>query len=144
MGGIDHFDMMLYQYLDERRTVKYWKKVAFNIFARMVLNSYVIYKDSCTQNHMKPISRYQFIVSIINSIADEWFAHKLTVIPGGGGDCHRQPRGLVKLPDKKVKTCWVCTKKGKDYNKSRRKARTSCSWCNAGCHPECLVKHKCQ
>jgi hypothetical protein len=40
MGGIDSSAMMLYTYLDETRTVRYWKKVAFNIVARMVLNSY--------------------------------------------------------------------------------------------------------
>lgn len=36
-------DKMLYTYLDERRTVKYWKKVAFNIINRMVLNAYIIF-----------------------------------------------------------------------------------------------------
>jgi hypothetical protein len=34
MGGNDSSDMMLYTYLDERQTVCYWKKVAFNILAR--------------------------------------------------------------------------------------------------------------
>jgi hypothetical protein len=42
MGGIDSSVIMLYTYLDERRTVRYWKKVAFNIVARMVLNSYIL------------------------------------------------------------------------------------------------------
>lgn len=55
MGGIDTFDMMLYSYLDERRTVKYWKKVAFNMFARMITNAYVSYikrtVKTTTRNH---------------------------------------------------------------------------------------------
>lgn len=108
----------------------------------MVLNSYVIYKDTCS-DIIKPVSRYQLIVSIINSIADDWFDYQLRA-ETGGGDTHlrQQPRGLEKLPGQKAKTCWVCTKKGKDHNKSRRKARTVCSWCKTGCHPECLVKHK--
>jgi hypothetical protein len=42
MGVIDYSDMMLYTYLDERQTVHYWKKVAFNIIARMTLNSYML------------------------------------------------------------------------------------------------------
>ncbi|PNF29783.1 hypothetical protein B7P43_G10690 [Cryptotermes secundus] len=33
MGGIDTSDMMLYSNIDERRTIKYWKKVCFNIFS---------------------------------------------------------------------------------------------------------------
>jgi hypothetical protein len=40
MDGIDSADMMLYTYLDETWMVHYWKKVAFNVIARMVLNSY--------------------------------------------------------------------------------------------------------
>ncbi|XP_068085866.1 piggyBac transposable element-derived protein 4-like, partial [Anabrus simplex] len=43
MGGIDTNDMMVYFYLDERRTLKFWKNVAFNIILRMVLNAYLMY-----------------------------------------------------------------------------------------------------
>jgi hypothetical protein len=45
MGGINSSDVMLYTYLDERRTVCYLKKVALNIIARMVLNSHILYKE---------------------------------------------------------------------------------------------------
>nr|XP_034194869.1 piggyBac transposable element-derived protein 4-like [Osmia lignaria] len=54
MGGVDESDKMLYTYLDERRSVKYWKKVAFNIINRMVLNAYIIYKETVKS---KAISR---------------------------------------------------------------------------------------
>jgi hypothetical protein len=46
MGSIDSSDMMLYTYLDERQRACYWKKVAFNIIARMVLKSYILYKEN--------------------------------------------------------------------------------------------------
>ncbi|XP_067141752.1 piggyBac transposable element-derived protein 4-like [Centruroides vittatus] len=46
MGGVDTNDMMLYTYLDERRTRKSWKKVAFNIMARMMLNAYILFKEN--------------------------------------------------------------------------------------------------
>lgn len=42
--GHDALNAMLY--LDERGTVKCWKKICFNIFSRMVLNSYTIYKEN--------------------------------------------------------------------------------------------------
>jgi hypothetical protein len=49
MGGVDASHAMLYSYLDERITVKYWKKIAFNIFLKMILNNYTIYKQNlCT------------------------------------------------------------------------------------------------
>lgn len=73
MGDIHSFDMMLYCYLDEMRTIKYWKKVSFNFFARLVLNSYVIYKENCLNNNLKPLTRYQFIISIVDTVAEDWF-----------------------------------------------------------------------
>jgi hypothetical protein len=61
MGGIDSWDMNL------RWTVCYWKKVAFNIIARMVLNSYIL----CKENYMGPDklkSRHNYTVSITESL----------------------------------------------------------------------------
>ncbi|XP_017759466.1 PREDICTED: piggyBac transposable element-derived protein 4-like, partial [Eufriesea mexicana] len=52
MGGVDESDKMLYTYLDERRSVKCWKQVAFNIISRMVLNAYIIYKERITSKAM--------------------------------------------------------------------------------------------
>lgn len=144
MGGIDSNDMMLYSYLDERRTVKYWKKVAFNLFARMVLNSYIIYKEVQIKNARKPLSRYKYCVSFIDDISEEWFVHKQF---GGGGDGGNpgtgRKIGLEKLDGKKEKTCWVCSKKGENQ-KGRKRSRTVCVQCKEGCHAECLIKHICR
>jgi hypothetical protein len=68
MGGIDSSDMMLHTYLDERWTVHYWKKVVFNIIARMVMNSY--------RGSVKLKSRYNYTVSIIESLGEEWLVLK--------------------------------------------------------------------
>jgi len=38
---IDEFNKMLYMHLNEHRIFQYWKKVIFNIFTRMILNSYL-------------------------------------------------------------------------------------------------------
>lgn len=42
MGGVDESDKMLYTYLDERRTLKLWKKVVFIVFGWMVVNAYIL------------------------------------------------------------------------------------------------------
>jgi hypothetical protein len=68
MGGIGSSDMMLYNCLDERRTVQYWKKVAFNILARMVLNSY--------SRPGKLKSLFNCTVSIIESLGEDWLVLK--------------------------------------------------------------------
>lgn len=139
MGGIDTHDMMLYTYLDERRTLKYWRKATFNIFSRMVLNCYIIYKENCKNNNIKPMERYPFTASIVASVTEEWLGEQRTQ------EAARNNRalGVVTLPGNTQKTCWVCTPKGKDYRAGRKRSRTVCSRCNAGCHGTCFAKHIC-
>jgi hypothetical protein len=103
MGGIDSSDMMLYTYWDERRTVCYWRKVAFNIIARMVLNNYILYKE----NYRRPgklKSRYNYTVSIT-----VWLALK----DNAGADDPRGPQGLRPPPEKKESQCTVCSQREK-------------------------------
>jgi hypothetical protein len=57
IGGKNPSDMMLYTYLDERWTVCYWKNVAFNIIARMLMYSYILYKENY-RGSVKLESRY--------------------------------------------------------------------------------------
>ena len=79
MGRIDGNDMMTYFYLDKRRTVKYWKKVAFNIIARMVLNAYLLYLEN---NNGKKITRLQFDSCIIETISNEWIEKRNDIYYG--------------------------------------------------------------
>ena len=58
MGRIDGNDMMTYFYLDERRTVKYLKNVAFNIIARMVLNACLLYLKNSNGEKMTRLQFY--------------------------------------------------------------------------------------
>ena len=59
--------MMLYAYLDERRTVKYWKKVAFSILNRMFVNSYILYKQNTAAEN--PLNRYKFYVQAVEDFS---------------------------------------------------------------------------
>lgn len=136
MGGIDGTDQMLYTYLDERKNLKPWKKVIFNVLGRMVLNAYVLYKI----NTQKPMCRYDFMVDIVEELA----ADKITgrADAGTGGDGPGGKFGLEKLPDTKQKDCSVCSGKNNPEGK-RKRSRLQCTNCKVGVHPECLVKHNC-
>ncbi|XP_067141226.1 piggyBac transposable element-derived protein 4-like [Centruroides vittatus] len=131
MGGVDTSDMMLYAYLDERKTVKYWKKVGFNIIGRMVLNSYILYKANFG-GPGKVKSRYAYNISIIESLEEEWTTTKQSLEDPQG------PRGLRKLPEKKESRCCVCTSNG-----LKKRSRTICTRCLKGLHPECYPNHHC-
>jgi hypothetical protein len=133
MGGIDSSDMMPYTYLDDRRTVHYQKKVAFNITARMVLNRYILYKENY-RGPGKLKSRYNYTSSIIESLGEEWLALKVNA----GADDPWGSRELRKLPEKKESQCIVCSTK-----KRRRTARTVSTRRNRGLHVDCFPKHRC-
>ena len=42
MGGVDLSDMRTYIFLDERRTIRWNKKVFFTLFGRLLLNSFIL------------------------------------------------------------------------------------------------------
>lgn len=143
MGGVDSSDQMLYCYLDERRTVKYWKKVVFNIFARMVLNAYIIYKENCTG---KQLTRLQFTIEIVEELAREWLNSKARPpnMAGAGGDDGMQNHfGMEYLPDRKERNCSVCSKVSTAAGGTRKKSRTVCIRCKKGVHAVCFNQHKC-
>ncbi|CAK9832660.1 PiggyBac transposable element-derived protein 4 [Anthophora retusa] len=139
MGGIDVSDMMVYSYLDERRTVKYWKKVVFSIFARMVLNAYILYQHNTKG---KVMTRLEFVTSIIQSITTEWMAEKNMNPESSLSHTSRDSTvpGIRKLPGRREKVCVVCSRV--DGGPVRR-LRTICNHCNKGLHGVCISKHQC-
>jgi hypothetical protein len=64
MGGLNTYDAMLYLYLDKRRMGKYWKEVCFNIFSRIVLNSWIIVEEIMPAGS-KPIFRLDCTIKIV-------------------------------------------------------------------------------
>ena len=42
MGGVDLSDMRIYMFLDERRTIRWNKKVFFTLLGRLILKFYFI------------------------------------------------------------------------------------------------------
>ena len=42
MGGVDLGDMRTYIFLDERRTIRWNKKVFFTLFGRLLLYSFIL------------------------------------------------------------------------------------------------------
>ena len=51
MNGVDLADQHAVYYSFIRKTVKWWRKVVFWLVETAVLNSYILYKENCTQPH---------------------------------------------------------------------------------------------
>lgn len=142
MGGIDGTHQMLYTYLDERRCMKHFKKVIFNIFGTMVLNAYVLHK----LNTDSPLSRLHFQISIIEDLSNKWLISKVPAADfRGGGDGFSPNRkfGVVKLKGIKESNCCVCSRKNNPSGK-RRQSKTIRINCRHGCHLDYLPRHKCK
>ena len=108
----------------------YWKKVAFNILTRMLLNSYILYKENTDDRNI--MSRYTFNVKVIEALCKEHFDKKLTP----EGEC-----GVCEIPQGKEKDCCMCS--NRTIPGGRKRTRTMCSRCTKGLHGPCFPKHKC-
>lgn len=127
---IDESDKMLYTYLDERRSVKYWKMVAFNKINCMVLNVYIIYKDRVEG---KAISGLDFIWNTIFKIECLWMNEKQV-----HSNIMAKAFGLVKLPQSNLRQCVLCSTKN-----AIKGSHLICVQCKKGIHPTCFDKHRC-
>ena len=70
MGGVDLNDMLTSFYSDNRKTVKLWKRVVFNLIQRYVINAYILYMQNTSDGPIK--TRLQFTESVIDSLANEY------------------------------------------------------------------------
>lgn len=102
----------------------------FNIFGRLVMNSYILY----TKTVEKPVDFLDFILKLIDSLLAE--SRNVDGAPGSLGSI----KGLDKLPGKKERQCCVCSGVGG----VRKRAHTVCSGCQKGLHGLCLAKHVCK
>lgn len=135
MGGVDSKDKSIYHSTCTRATKKYWKKIFENFLDMALLNSYILYLSNTDQ----PMKRYNFMVSIVESLVSDGTvprAQVLRVGPGGdaaasGGAAH----SLTRLPGVQLRVCVVCSKPQK---KSR--SHFWCPACNSGVHPACFHK----
>ncbi|CAG2214196.1 unnamed protein product [Mytilus edulis] len=130
MGGVDRNDMFTAFYNDERKTVKMWKKIMFNLFQRFMINAYILYKKN--SNNPRPLSRLQFIHEVVESLSME---HMRDRFPG---QLENRKKELRRLANGKVKDCVVCSYRS---NGRRKRSRLQCGRCLRGVHSLCFNRH---
>lgn len=133
MGGIDTSDMMLYSYLDKRKTLKYWKKVVFSIMNRMLLNSYIMYEEHKKSLNEKPLQRLKYMQYIIGQIGDEWISKKTQTEPA---IVPKKNFGLQKLQRRMLRLCKECSNET-----DKHRSAYICVRCEKGVHHKCLAGH---
>lgn len=133
MGGVDLNDMLTSFYGDNRKSVKMWKKVVFNLLQRFLINSYVLYTKNTTDSPV--MTRLRYTESVIESLSEEHLQHREQT------DRHvrRIKPNLVK--SNKPKECIVCSNRRRGI---RKRTIYICSQCRNGVHPLCAKKHNCR
>ena len=126
---------LLYLNLDGRSTVKFQKKVVFNIFERMTLNWYIIYQHN---SENKKLSRLEFTSSVICALEKKWIDGKikLKLIL-----CRSRVLACENCQDKILRRFVVCS--GKDRSVVKR-SNLICFMCKKGLHGVCVGKHVCK
>lgn len=117
MGALDHVDQMIKPYSTARKSLKWYKKVAFNLIDMTVYNSYVLYCEFKTGKE-KPTYK-AFIRTIIREILDKYPPVK-PIIGRPSTDPLPNRKVGTHLPAKVTKTdgsssfsnCHFCTLKG--------------------------------
>lgn len=111
MGGIDTNDQMLYTYINERRSSRYWKKVTFNIISRMVLHCYILYREN---PNIKTLTKYKFTANIIEKLSVNWIKRKhlsISIARFWTGSSTMYLKNTSKNTWKKRGTVWCVARK---------------------------------
>ena len=67
-------DMMSGVYDDHRKSKSMWKRIAINIFHRMLLNAYILYRRNTDDDQL--LSRADFIASVIEALSNEHLVNR--------------------------------------------------------------------
>ena len=93
MNGVDIADQYAVYYSFVRKTVKWWRKVAFWLLGTAMVNSYVLYKESTRT----PMSHVAYRRSVIEALAS---AHISTAPPRLVGRPRKRPRVSEAGPER--------------------------------------------
>ena len=133
-------DMMSGVYDDHRKSKSMWKRIAINIFHRMLLNAYILYRRNTDDDQL--LSRADFIASVIEALSNEHLVNQPPLERRENReDAFRDGGVLERLEGKREKNCIVCS-----TNDRRKRSRTICGRCRKGIHPVCLrnYDHRCR
>lgn len=128
MSGIDRQDQMLSYYACERKTLRWYKKLAIHLMSIMFLNSYLLFKE-CNNTRM---NYYDFRIIVIKKLLSE---KQLPAI--------QRPMAIEHLPTKLDRThrrrCKVCSQR-----KIRQVTQYYCAACEGEpglCLSQCFAEY---
>jgi len=114
MGGVDRSDQLMSYYPCERKTLRWYAKVAFHMFHVIMNNAYILYKQQPGKGNVRLID---FRDSVINKLIHN---HRPKIVTPthksnkqGLHVIYSVPRNIKNRPIRKK--CVLCTKKQKEW-----------------------------
>jgi hypothetical protein len=147
MGGVDRSDQLNKYYTMTRKTIKWWKKLAFHIINAMITNAYILQK----KYHPNPVSHSMFRKNLVRSLVGKFQReHNLRGRRYVGNPLTRlvdrhfpaeipaQDGAKRKNPCRK---CVVCNiKSGKRHRRGlSQKGKSTRYWCPDCCAALCIT-----
>ena len=71
INGVDRHDQYCVYYSFVRKTIKWWRKLFFYLLECSTVNSYILYKETCSAAGKKPVTSLEYRRSIIEALAQE-------------------------------------------------------------------------
>ena len=71
MNGVDHHDQYCVYYSFVRKTIKWWRKLFFYLLECSTVNSYILYKETCSAARKKPLTSLEYRRSVVEALAQE-------------------------------------------------------------------------
>ena len=68
MGGVDCNDQLLQYSAFNRRSLKWWVKVAFRLFNLAMINAFILYNEWRKLNSMQIITQYNFRLNVVKQL----------------------------------------------------------------------------
>ena len=68
MGGVDSNDQLLQYSAYDRRSLKWWKKVAFGLLNLSMTNAYILYNYCLKLKNRKEITHTKFRITVIKKL----------------------------------------------------------------------------
>ena len=84
-------------FLDERRTIRWNKKVFFTLLSRVLLNSFILYQ--CNTENVPKLNRRQFMVKLVEGLTGDFRAGRTKP----GRKLVQNPPDRLLYPEKHLK-----------------------------------------
>lgn len=143
MGGVDKFDQYMSPYSISQKSRKWWIKLFYYMVDTAIVNSYILYKESCNKNKKKYITHLEFRSRLTDELIGNFSCRKkCTSSPHEQRSKKKQKlsinhnfTGVDHMPKfiDKYRRCKMCSTKAKE-----KRSNMICSTCEITLCKQCF------